>query len=238
MDTSKLGSKRYENFASIFRTFFWPNQYENENNLNAHYFGTGQEICERFEQLDYAFIGVGSAGTISGVSARLKERFPHVKIVAVDAVGSVIFGAEPRTRRIPGIGSSIVPPLLRKARIDDVVWVSDLETIGACHELRRRHHIFAGGSSGSSYAAIQRYFRDQDLLPLKPTVLFLCVDGGELYNATIYNNQWVADLVRTHSHYSFEQGVLPLPRGGAPNISDYPNRMDNMDTQQQNERGR
>ena len=136
---------------------FWTDQYRNPSAIAAHYELTAGEIVASFSALDYVFVGISTAGTIAGVSRRLKEHFPNVKVVAVDAEGSAIFGQRPRRRYIPGIGSSIVPDLLRYALIDDTVYVRELDTIEACHALARDHQILAGGSSGSSYAAIQSY---------------------------------------------------------------------------------
>src|SRR6266705_566253 len=91
---------------------YWPNQYGNPDAAEAHYRLTAEEICAHFNSLDYVFIGVSSAGTIAGVSRRLKERYPNIRVIAVDTEGSAIFGGAPRKRHIPGIGSSIVPQLL------------------------------------------------------------------------------------------------------------------------------
>lgn len=167
---------------------FWTDQYRNPSAMAAHYELTAGEILAECPDLDYVFVGVSTAGTIAGVSRRLKEQLPRVKIVAVDAEGSAIFGQKPHRRTIPGIGSSIVPDLLRHARIDDTVFVGELDTIDACHALLREHQILAGGSSGSAYAAIQGYpFPEPD-----PTVLFLCADRGTAYMDTIYDAAWVA----------------------------------------------
>src|SRR5438270_3457694 len=102
---------------------YWTNQYANPDAADAHYQLTAGEICADFDSLDYVFIGVSTGGTIAGMSRRLKERYPNVRIVAVDTQGSVIFGDTPRKRHIPGVGSSIVPPLLSHASIDDVVLI-------------------------------------------------------------------------------------------------------------------
>src|SRR5207249_3493677 len=80
--------------------------------IEAHYELTAAEICADFDSLDYVFIGVSTAGTIAGVSRRLKEHYPNIRVIAVDTEGSAIFGGAPRKRHIPGIGSSIVPQLL------------------------------------------------------------------------------------------------------------------------------
>jgi N-(2-amino-2-carboxyethyl)-L-glutamate synthase len=167
---------------------FWTDQYRNPSAMAAHYERTAGEIVAAFSALDYVFVGVSTAGTIAGVSRRLKERFPAVKVVAVDAEGSVIFGGKPRHRYIPGIGSSIVPDLLRHALIDDAVRVPELDTIDGCHALLEEHQILAGGSSGSSYAAVRSYpFPEPN-----PTVLFLCPDRGTAYLDTVYDPAWVA----------------------------------------------
>lgn len=173
---------------------YWTNQYGNRDAVEAHYELTAGEICADFESLDYVFIGVSTAGTIAGVSRRLKERFPKVKIIAVDTQGSVIFGNAPRKRHIPGVGSSIVPPLLSHARIDDVVLISERETAAACGELLTTHGLFAGGSSGSAFAAIKRYASRMPRGGPEPTVLFVCADRGTPYLDTVFDPTWTAKL--------------------------------------------
>jgi 2,3-diaminopropionate biosynthesis protein SbnA len=164
---------------------YWTNQYANPDAMEAHYLLTAGEICRRLPDVDYVFIGVSSAGTVAGVSQRLKEHNPAIRIVAVDAEGSVIFGQRAKKRRIPGLGSSIRPSLLDQAAIDDVVIVKEAETVDACHLLLERHGLFAGGSTGTVYSAIRRYF------PAKgggrrPRVLFFCCDRGEAYLHNVY----------------------------------------------------
>src|SRR5437660_4327486 len=101
-----------EHLRATIPNAYWTNQYGNRDAAEAHYELTAGEVCADFDSLDYVFIGVSTAGTIAGMSRRLKERYPKVRIVAVDSEGSVIFGGPPRKRHIPGVGSSIVPPLL------------------------------------------------------------------------------------------------------------------------------
>jgi len=170
---------------------YWPNQYGNTDAIDAHYRLTAGEIVEALPSVDYVFVAVSTAGTIAGVSRRLKEHDPRVKIVAVDSEGSVIFGHPPRPRRIPGLGSSIRPALLQHALIDDVVIVPEAETIGACHELLERHGLFVGGSSGSCYAAIRRYFAGETTR-VRPRVLFLCCDGGAGYLHNVFDRLGLA----------------------------------------------
>lgn len=174
---------------------YWPNQYTNADAAEAHFRLTGGEVHDRFERLDYAFVGVGTGATIAGLSARLKRAYPRVRVVGVDAVGSAIFGGEPRRRHIPGIGSSIVPPMVARATIDDVVLVPETDAVDGCHTLLRDHGIFAGGSTGSVLSAVERYFADRPL-PTRPTVLFLCADAGNAYARTVYATDWVARTLR------------------------------------------
>src|SRR5256886_8293892 len=108
------------------RHAYWTNQYANPDAVDAHYHLTAGDICAAFDSLDYVFIGVSTGGTIAGVSRRLKECYPKVRIIAVDTEGSVIFGDTPKKRHIPGVGSSIVPPLLSQAAIDDVVLIPEI----------------------------------------------------------------------------------------------------------------
>src|SRR6059058_1747991 len=179
---------------------YWTNQYGNPDAVEAHYQLTAGEICADFASLDYVFIGVSTAGTIAGVSRRLKERYPQVRIIAVDTQGSVIFGDTPRKRHIPGVGSSIVPQLLSHAKIDDVVLIPEPETAAACRELLVTHGLFAGGSSGTVFAAVKRYATKlgggaggRPKRP-PPTVLFVCADRGTPYLDTVFDPTWTAQL--------------------------------------------
>lgn len=181
-------------FISSEKHVFWPNQYSNPQNYLAYYNLMGCEIGDRFERLDYAFIAVSTCGTVTGMSMKLKEQFPAIKIVAVDVEGSVIFGRTPQKRYISGIGSSMVPPLLEHAIIDDVIHLSQPEIVKGCHELLDEQFIFAGASSGAAYGSIKKYFAGSSLDTSSPTVLFVCPDGGDAYLDTIYSASWTERL--------------------------------------------
>lgn len=174
---------------------YWPNQYGNPDAVDAHYLLTAGEICDSFAALDRIFVSVSTAGTIAGLSRRLKEHFPNVHVVAVDSEGSVIFGAQPRKRHIPGVGASIVPPQLARAKIDEVVWIPESETAHACRELLQEHGLFVGGSSGTAYAAVRRYAAQLAPGGAAPTVLFVCADRGTPYLDTVFNADWATRLV-------------------------------------------
>ena len=177
---------------------YWTNQYGNPDAADAHYQLTAGEICAEFDSLDYVFIGVSTGGTIAGMSRRLKERYPNVRVIAVDTQGSVIFGGSPRKRHIPGVGASIVPPLVSKALIDDVVLIPERETAASCRELLETHGLFAGGSSGTAFAAVKRYApkmaRGKASNGKRPTALFVCADRGTPYLDTVFDPMWTTRL--------------------------------------------
>jgi len=174
---------------------YWVNQYENPLNARAYYQSLGKELCFQIEEIDYIFLGVSSGGTITGVSQKIKENFPNAQVIAVDVEGSVIFGSESRKRFIPGIGSSMRPKILKNAPIDDFVIVDEVSTVNACYELLEKHNFFVGGSSGSVYAAVKRYFADRKLSqPVNVVTIF--ADRGERYFTTIYNKEWLDNIFK------------------------------------------
>lgn len=165
---------------------YWPNQYANPDGMAAHYELTAGEILDDLDGADFVFLGVSTAGTIAGVSRRLKERWPRVQVVAVDMEGSIIFGGPPRPRHLPGLGSSIDPPLLEHARIDAVQIVSEAEAAAGCVDLLAHHGLFTGASTGAVYAAIRRHLQGERALA-RPRVLFLAADRGNAYMNNVYH---------------------------------------------------
>ncbi|MDN5490771.1 MAG: 2,3-diaminopropionate biosynthesis protein SbnA [Acinetobacter sp.] len=174
----------------------WINQYANPNNWKSHYYGEAEEIINQIDRsIDYLVVGASTSGTIMGVSRRLKEKFPHLKVIAVDIVGSVLFGGHSGPREIPGIGASTVPALLSPDEIDDVIYVDDYESALGCRELLEHEGIFAGGSSGSSISAIKK------LIPTIPSgscVLTLLADRGDRYLDLVYDEEWFEMIKRRH----------------------------------------
>lgn len=191
-----LGSRlaRVQELLAELPDAYWPNQYANPDAMAAHHRFTGGELVRALNRIDYLFVGVGTAGTLAGLSRRVKEKFPRCTVVAVDSVGSAIFGGRPARRLIPGIGSSIVPPLTGRALIDDLVLVPEARAVRACHELFARHGLYAGGSTGSVYAAIRAYFAERAVSGRAPVVAFLAADRGHAYANTIYNPTWARRL--------------------------------------------
>ena len=116
-----------------------------------------------------------------------------MRVIAVDAVGSIIFGTPPGPREIPGIGSSRVPELLRRDEIDDVVHVDDVDAALACRQLLATEGIFAGGSTGSVVAAMTRTLPH---LPKPCRAVALFPDRGDRYLGMVYDDDWLAERQR------------------------------------------
>ena len=184
--------RRVHELSAQLPSGYWINQYANQLNWQAHYDLTAAEIIADLDApIDCLVVAVSTTGTILGLARRLRRSYPALRVVAVDAAGSVIFGGPSAPRALPGIGANRVPELLNPDEIDQVVYVNDREALHGCRELVAREGIFAGGSSGAVVAAISR------LLPsLVPPcrVLTLLPDRGERYLDTVYDHAWPAQL--------------------------------------------
>lgn len=179
----------HELLASI-KTGFWPNQYSNIFNAIAHQ-QTMHEIATALEGwVDVLFCATSTCGTLRGCAEYVREHKLPTRIVAVDAVGSVIFGGEPGKRLVPGHGAAIRPALHQSDLADQVVLVTDLECITGCRRLARREAILAGGSSGAVLMAIERL---RPSLPQGAVVVAILPDRGERYLDTIYSDTWVEE---------------------------------------------
>jgi cysteine synthase A len=188
--------KKVKEFISSNDNVYNPNQYQNEDNYLSYYYTLGNEICMRFPRLDYAFICVSSGGTITGISKRLKEKYQNIKVYAVDVDGSLIFQNIPRERSISGIGSSIKSELIKNAFIDEVIILNELQIVRGCHDLVNEQVLFCGGSTGAAYSAAKSVLNMiKHPLGFKPNALIICPDKGDSYLNTIYNNEWVENVL-------------------------------------------
>ncbi|MDX2085069.1 MAG: cysteine synthase family protein [Candidatus Melainabacteria bacterium] len=176
------------------------NQYVNPNNPTAHYEGTGAEIWEQTQgRLDYFVSGMGTGGTISGVSRALKEKNPAITIVGVDPEGSIYTGHAAHPYQVEGIGYDFFPEVFDTQRVDAMVRVNDAQSFLEGRRMAREEGILAGGSSGSVVAGARQFLAS---LPQNAregkTVVLLIHDSGRNYLSKMYNDAWMR-----------EQGFLP-----------------------------
>jgi 2,3-diaminopropionate biosynthesis protein SbnA len=171
--------------------YLWLNQYENAENWGAHYRRTAPEIGRAFPHLDVLFVGAGTTGTLMGCARYFREWHRRVRVIGVDAVGSVTFGGPPARRMIPGLGTSVRPALLDESYIDEVVMVEEIDTIRACYRLAQRGFLF-GGSTGTVVSGAMSWLRENGSETM--TAVALAPDLGERYLDTIYQTNWLRDL--------------------------------------------
>ena len=189
-----LGSrlKRIDQILKSDPNTVWLDQYSNVANKNVHARQTADEIAREFDQVDWVFVGTGSTGTLAGISERLHQEFPKIKVVAVEPVGSVTFGGAPGKRHIPGIGTSVRPKLAELAKPDRIVAVNEEKAVEACLSFVRDYHLLVGGSTGTVLAAVQQLvpeFRSGD------TIVAISPDLGEKYLDTVYDPIWVETTI-------------------------------------------
>jgi len=192
---------------------YWPNQYSNANNPRAHYNGTIREIDQALDgNFDVLFVATSSTGTAQGCRDYLENRDRDVEVVAVDAVGSVLFGGSAGPRRIPGLGAGKLPRLAIDQTFDRVERVTDLECVVGCRRAASREALLVGGSAGGVLESVRRMQRE---LSGKRCVA-IAHDSGTRYLETVFNDQWVeselscppqqlTELVESSSHVSTEE---------------------------------
>lgn len=185
--------KRVQQILASVPNGFWPNQYANADNSGAHYGHTMPEIIESLgPDLDYLVLSVSTCGTLRGCADYIHASGLKTRVVAVDAMGSVIFGRPPGKRLLPGHGAGIVPTLFKPDLADIVVHVSDLDCVLGCRRLVQQEAIFAGASSGGVITAIERLAAD-GVLPQGARVAAVLPDRGERYLDTVYSDTWVQE---------------------------------------------
>jgi N-(2-amino-2-carboxyethyl)-L-glutamate synthase len=184
--------RRVQELLALTRPSFWPNQYANLANAQAHMVTCNEIFSQLGRPPDYIFCATGTCGTLRGCADYVRREGAPTALVAVDAVGSRIFGDLPQRRLIPGLGSAIRPPLVEGLELDRVIHVSEMDAVIGARRLLDSEAILAGGSSGAVMAALSRC---DDILSRPCTVTVVLADSGERYLDTIYDDRWVAENI-------------------------------------------
>jgi cystathionine beta-synthase len=211
-DVNKGHPEYYQDMAARLATeipgAFYANQFGNPANPMAHERTTGPEIWTQMEHdVDAVVCGVGSGGTLTGLSRYFSRVSPHTEIVLADPVGSVLapyietgkIGAA-GSWVVEGIGEDFIPPIADLSRVKKAYRISDKESLATARELLQCELILGGSSTGTLVAAALHYCREQSAA--KRVVSFV-PDTGSKYLSKMYNDFWMVD-----------QGFLELPRYG------------------------
>ncbi len=168
---------------------FWPNQYANRNNAAAHHDTTMHEVAAALcGKVDFLFVPTSTCGTLRGCSEYVHRHGLATQVIAVDALGSLIFGDVRGPRLVPGLGAGLRPELCDASLIAGHVYVTDLDCVVGCRRLMQREAMFVGGSSGGALAAIEVL---RERIPPGATVVAILPDRGERYLDTLFSDEWV-----------------------------------------------
>ena len=197
-----------ERLAREIPNSFYVNQFANPANPAAHESTTGPEIWAQMEQMmDAMVVGVGSGGTLTGLSRYFGRVAPHVEMVLADPLGSILAGLvkngqeqEAGSWLFEGIGDDFVPPNCELKHVRHAYEVSDRESFLCARELLAKEGILGGSSTGTLLAAALRYCREQT--QPKRVVTLVC-DSGNKYLTKMYNDHWM-----------FQQGLLDRTQRG------------------------
>lgn len=180
------------------RGAYFINQFGNPDNPLAHERTTGPEILEQLDgDVDAVVLGVGSSGTVSGLSKYFAEHAPNLKLVLADPVGSILADyinkgemGESASWLVEGIGEDFIPDIADFSMVDCAYAISDAESFDAARALLRKEGLLAGSSSGTLLAAALKYCQEQT--EPKRVVAFAC-DTGNKYLSKLYNDFWMED---------------------------------------------
>jgi cystathionine beta-synthase len=176
------------------------NQYFNQLNIDAHYKTTGPEIWDQTKgKITHLVACSGTGGTISGIAKYLKEKNPNIKILGVDAFGSVLKkyhetrefdNEEIYPYRIEGLGKNLIPSATDFDSIDHFMKVTDEESAHATRELAKREGLFVGYTSGAVLQAIRQYAQEGEF-DKNSNVIAIFPDHGSRYMSKVFSDDWM-----------------------------------------------
>ena len=175
---TKGAVERARELQSADPNSWMPMQFENADNVKIHTETTAQEILRDFpDGFDYLVTGVGTGGHLTAVGKVLKQKFPSLRVIAVEPADSaVLSGGQPGPHPIQGIGTGFIPQILDRTVIDEVIAITKDEAFDMARRAAKEEGLFVGISSGASLAAVKK------VLQKKPgRVLTFNYDTGERY---------------------------------------------------------
>jgi len=171
--------ERAKELAETLPKAWIPSQFDNAANIAVHKRTTAQEIFNDFpEGLDYIITGVGTGGHITACAEVLKEKWPNLKVLAVEPEkSSVISGGAPGPHRLQGLGAGFIPGNLHTDALDGVIQVSEEESFHFARRSAKEEGLLVGISSGAAFAAVDRKLKEEP----GARILTFCYDTGERY---------------------------------------------------------
>ncbi|UWX59804.1 cysteine synthase A [Chryseobacterium oranimense] len=157
-----------------------PRQFDNPANVKVHVETTAQEIIKDFpDGLDYLITGVGTGGHITGIAKVLKQKFPNIKVIAVEPeLSPVLSGGAPAPHPLQGLGAGFVPSILDTALLDEIVQIGKDEAFEYTKEAAKKEGLFVGISTGAALAAVAKKLPE---IPAGSSILTVNYDTGERY---------------------------------------------------------
>ena len=230
-DVQKGHPEYYQDYAKRLASetpnSYFIDQFSNPNNPKTHKIDTGPEIMRQMDgQLDAMVVGVGSSGTVTGLSQYFKEVLPELEMIVADPVGSILAdtintGITPKASSwlVEGIGEDFMPPICDISLINKAYAISDREAFRTQRELLRLEGVIAGSSTGTLLSAALRYCREQTG---PKRVLTLAADTGNKYLNKSFNDSWLADqgLLERESHGNLRDLIArPMDSGDVVTVT-------------------
>ncbi|QKW49936.1 2,3-diaminopropionate biosynthesis protein SbnA [Streptomyces buecherae] len=168
----------------------WPNQYANPAGVHAHRDRTAAAVHAGLGAVDALFVGCGTTGTLMGCVDYFGEHSPATRVIAVDSVGSVTFGAPAAPRFIPGLGASRRPEIFADGGGFEKTLIAEADTVAMCRRVAETYGLLVGGSTGTVLAAVRHL---APTLPEGARVAVISPDMGDKYIDTVYSDTWVTE---------------------------------------------